>query len=171
MSPIRTLGNISKYVSNLPIPKLDFEEVFSEIKDGDERPKLKVADVIELSDKELEKIFYYYGAGKAFLEVELSDIESKKALIEDIYNDSFATISYKIVDKRAKEGLTKLNKEGLEGAALSESEELRKYKEQMREAIGRQIVIKGELDSYTSLFLTISRIITLRTSDKKEYNR
>ena len=49
--------------------------------------------------------------------------------------------------------------------------ELRKYKEQMREAIGRQIVIKGELDSYTSLFLTISRIITLRTSDKKEYNR
>ena len=99
MSPIRTLGNISKYVSSLPIPKLDFEEVFSEIKDGDERPKLKVADVIELSDKELEKIFYYYGAGKAFLEVELSDIESKKALIEDIYNDSFATISYKIVDE------------------------------------------------------------------------
>ena len=53
MSPIRTLGNISKYVSSLPIPKLDFEEVFSEIKDGDERPKLKVADVIELSDKQL----------------------------------------------------------------------------------------------------------------------
>jgi len=170
MSPIRTLGNISKYVSSLPIPKLDFEEVFNKIEKGDERPKLKVVDIINLSDKELERIYYYYGAGKAFLEVELSDIASKKALIEDVYKDTFADVSYKIVDKRAKEGLTKLNKEGLEGTAFAESEELRKYKEQMREATGRYIRVQGELVSYDSMHRTISRIISLRTKDKKEYN-
>ena len=171
MSPIRTLGNINKYVSSLPIPKLDFEEVFSEIKEGEERPKLKLVDITELSDKELEKTYYYYGAGKAFLEIELSNIESKKALIEDVYNATLSSLTYKIVDRRAEEGLLKLIKESLVGAALAESEELRKYKEQIREAIGRQIRVKGELESYTSLFYTISRVIALRTHDKKEYNR
>ena len=69
MSPIRTLGNISKYVSSLPIPKLDFEEVFNKIEKGDERPKLKVVDIINLSDKELERIYYYYGAGNLIKKV------------------------------------------------------------------------------------------------------
>tara|TARA_A100001515_G_scaffold60662_1_gene47715 strand:+ start:664 stop:1179 length:516 start_codon:yes stop_codon:yes gene_type:complete len=170
MSPKRTLGNITKYVSNLPIPKLDFKEIFKKIEEEKERPKLKVVDIINLSDKELERVYYYYGAGKAFLEMELSDIASKKALIEDVYKDTFADVSYKIVDRRAKEGLTKLNKEGLEGTAFAESEELREYKKQMREATGIFIRVQGELTSYDSMWKTLSRIIGLRTKDKKEYN-
>tara|TARA_R100000008_G_scaffold57894_1_gene35846 strand:- start:404 stop:919 length:516 start_codon:yes stop_codon:yes gene_type:complete len=170
MSPKRTLGNITKYVSNLPIPKLDFKEIFKKIEEEKERPKLKVVDIINLSDKELERVYYYYGAGKAFLEMELSDIASKKALIEDVYKDTFADVSYKIVDRRAKEGLTKLNKEGLEGTAFAESEELREYKKQMREATGIFIRVQGELTSYDSMWKTLSRIIGLRTKDKKEYS-
>ena len=170
MSPKRTLGNITKYVSNLPIPKLDFKEIFKKIEEEKERPKLKVVDIINLSDKELERVYYYYGAGKAFLEMELSDIASKKALIEDVYKDTFADVSYKIVDRRAKEGLTKLNKEGLEGTAFAESEELREYKKQMREATGIFVRVQGELTSYDSMWKTLSRIIGLRTKDKKEYS-
>jgi len=41
----------------------------------------------------------------------------------------------------------------------------------MREAVGRYLVIEGELKSYSSLYNAISRVITLRTFDKKEYNR
>ncbi len=171
MSPIRTLGSISKYVSNLPIHKLDFTGVFDEVKEGEERPKLQVTKLVDLNDEELQNTLYHYGAGKAFLEAELSDIESKKALIEDMYNEVFSITTYKIVDRRAEEGLIKLNKEGLEGAAFSESEELRKYKEQMREAIGRYILIEGELKSYTSMYNAISRVISARSQDKKEYNR
>ena len=171
MSPIRTLGSISKYVSSLPIPKLDFEEVFNDLEEGEERPKLQVAKLVELNDEELQKTLYHYGAGKAYLEAELSNIESKKALIEDIYNDAFATTSYEIVGKREKEGLKKLTREELKGAVLSESEDLKKYKEQMREAIGRYLVIEGELKSYSSLYNAISRVISARSQDKKEYNR
>jgi len=171
MSPKRTLGNITKYVSNLPIDKLDFEEVFDEVKEGEERPKLQVAKLVDLNDKELQNALYHYGAGKAFLEVELSDIQSKTALLEDMYNEILSITTYKIVDRRAEEGLIKLNKEGLEGAALSESEDLKKYKEQIREATGRHILIEGELKSYTSMYNAISRVITARDQDKKEYNR
>ena len=97
MSPIRTLGSISKYVSNLPIHKLDFTGVFDEVKEGEERPKLQVAKLVDLNDEELQNTLYHYGAGKAFLEAELSDIESKKALIEDMYNEVFSITTYKIV--------------------------------------------------------------------------
>ena len=100
MSPKRTLGNITKYVSNLPIPKLDFKEIFKKIEEEKERPKLKVVDIINLSDKELERVYYYYGAGKAFLEMELSDIASKKALIEDVYKDVKKIIKKKKKRKR-----------------------------------------------------------------------
>ena len=171
MSPIRTLGSISKYVSNLPIHKLDFTGVFDEVKEGEERPKLQVAKLVELTDEELQTTLYHYGAGKAFLESELSDIESKTALVEDMFNDSFAITSYEIVGQREKEGLKKLTREELKGAALVTAEQLIKLKEQLREGKARQILVEGELKSYSSLYNAISRVITLRTFDKKEYNR
>ena len=106
MPPVKTLGKISKYVDGLPIPRLSFEEVFNSLEEGDERPKLQVAKLVELNDEDLQTILYHYGAGKAFLESELSDIESKTALVE-----------------------------------------------------------------YSSLYSAVSRVITLRTYDKKEYNK
>ena len=170
MTPIKTLGKISRYVDGLPIPRLSFEEVFKS-EEGEERPKLQVAKLVELNDEELETTLYHYGAGKAYLEAELSNIESKKALIEDIYNDAFATTSYEIVGKREKEGLKKLTREELKGAVLSVSAHLVELKEQLREGKARQILVEGELKSYSSLYNAISRVITLRTFDKKEYNR
>ena len=170
MSPVKTLGKISRYVDGLPIPKLSFEEVFK-LEEGEERPKLQVSKLVELTDEELQTTLYHYGAGKAFLESELSDIESKTALVEDMFNDSFAITSYEIVGQREKEGLKKLTREELKGAALVTSEQLVNLKEQLREGKARQILVEGELKSYSSLYNAISRVITLRTYDKKEYNR
>jgi len=170
MPPVKTLGKISKYVNSIPIPRLSFEEVFK-IEEGEERPKLQVTKLVELSDEELQTTLYHYGAGKAFLESELSDIESKTALVEDIFNDLFSTTSYEIVERREQAGLKKLTREELKGAVLTESIDLERYKEQLREGRSRQILIEGELKSYSSLYNSISRVITLRTFDKKEYNR
>ena len=170
MTPIKTLGKISRYVDGLPIPRLSFEEVFKS-EEGEERPKLQIAKLVELNDEELETTLYHYGAGKAFLESELSDIESKTALVEDMFNDAFAITSYEIVGAREKDGLKKLTREELKGAALVTSEQLVKLKEQLREGKARQILVEGELKSYSSLYNAISRVITLRTYDKKEYNR
>ena len=49
MSPVKTLGKISRYVDGLPIPKLSFEEVFK-LEEGEERPKLQVSKLVELTD-------------------------------------------------------------------------------------------------------------------------
>ena len=170
MSPVKTLGKISRYVDGLPIPRLSFEEVFK-LEEGEERPKLQVAKLVQLSDEELQTTLYHYGAGKAFLESELSDIESKTALVEDLYTDLFSITSYKIVERREAENLKKLTREELKGAVLLESEDLRNYKDQLREGKARQLLVEGELKSYSSLYNAISRVITLRTFDKKEYNR
>ena len=170
MSPVKTLGKISRYVDGLPIPRLSFEEVFK-LEEGEERPKLQVAKLVQLSDEELQTTLYHYGAGKAFLESELSDIESKTALVEDLYTDLFSITSYKIVERREAENLKKLTREELKGAVLLESEDLRNYKDQLREGKARQLLVEGELKSYSSLYNAISRGITLRTFDKKEYNR
>ena len=170
MSPVKTLGKISRYVDGLPIPRLSFEEVFKS-EEGEERPKLQITKLVELNDEELETTLYHYGAGKAFLESELSDIESKTALVEDMFNDSFATTSYEIVEKREREGLKKLTRDEIKGAVLSVSSHLVELKEQLREGKARQILVEGELKSYSSLYNAISRVITLRTYDKKEYNR
>ena len=70
-----------------------------------------------------------------------------------------------------KEGLKKLTREELKGAAIVTSEQLIKLKEQLREGKARQLLVEGELKSYSSLYNAISRVITLRTFDKKEYNR
>ena len=171
MPPVKTLGKISKYVDGLPIPRLSFEEVFNSLEEGDERPKLQVAKLVELNDEDLQTILYHYGAGKAFLESELSDIESKTALVEDLYNDLFSITSYKIVDRREKGNLKKLTREELKGAVLLESEDIKKYKQQLREGKARYVLIEGELKSYSSLYSAVSRVITLRTYDKKEYNK
>ena len=170
MSPVKTLGKISRYVDGLPIPKLSFEEVFK-LEEGEERPKLQVSKLVELTDEELQTTLYHYGAGKALLESELSDIESKTALVEDLYTDLFSITSYKIVERREAENLKKLTREELKGAVLLESEDLRNYKDQLREGKSRQLLVEGELKSYSSLYNAISRVITLRTYDKKEYNR
>ena len=170
MSPVKTLGKISRYVDSLPIPKLSFEEVFK-LEEGEERPKLQIAKLVDLNDEELQTTLYHYGAGKAFLESELSDIESKTALVEDMFNDLFSTTSYEVVEKRERDGLKKLTRDEIKGAVLTISIRLVELKDQLREGKSRQILVEGELKSYSSLYNAISRVITLRTFDKKEYNR
>ena len=154
-SPMKALGKAQKEMLALGVPafKTDLSE-----KEG-----LDFSRITNYDNKELEDFLTMYGGYKAYLETKVSDIEATVGAWEAAFTEGYNTAVYRLTTKYEEEGKKKPTKEELRGEILDSYPAL---KEQRQEVIDLQAQLKktsGLLNSYTTAYNTVSRVVALRT--------
>ena len=154
-TPMKALGKAQKELDVLGIPafKTDLEE----------KEALQFPNISQHDNKELEDFLTMYGGYKAYLETKVADIEASVGAYEAAFTEGYNTALYKITKEYEEESKKKPTREELRGEILSKFTSL---KEQRQDLINLQAQLKkitGLLNSYTTAYNTVSRVVALRT--------
>ena len=104
-----------------------------------------------------------YGGYKAYLETKVADIEASVGAYDAAFTEGYNTALYNITKEYEEEGKKKPTREELRGEILSKFKSL---KEQRQDLINLQAQLKkitGLLNTYTTAYNTVSRVVALRT--------
>ena len=154
-TPMKALGKAQKELDSLGLP------IFTV--DLAERPDLEFSKVMNSDNKELEDFLTMYGGYKGYLETKVSDIESTVGALDAAFTEGYNTALFKTVQEYDQKDKRKPTKEELRGEIFSKFESLRELK---RDLIEQQALLKktdGLLNTYTTAYNTVSRIVALRT--------
>ena len=154
-TPMKALGRAQREVESLGLPnfKVDLEE----------RNDLEFSKLTNYDNKELEDFLTMYGGYKAYLETRVSDIEATVGALEAAFNEGYNTALFKVTQEYNETARKKPTREELRGEVLTRFESLRELK---RELIEQQALLKktqGLLNTYTTAYNTVSRVVALRT--------
>ena len=154
-TPMKALGKAQKELDSLGLP------IFTV--DLSDRPDLEFSKVMNSDNKELEAFLTMYGGYKGYLETKVSDIESTVGALDAAFTEGYNTALFKIVQEYNQQDKRKPTKEELRGEIFSRFESLRELR---RDLIEQQALLKktdGLLNTYTTAYNTVSRIVALRT--------
>ena len=154
-TPMKALGRAQKEIEalNLPTFTVDLEE----------RPELDFSKLTNYDNKDLESFLTMYGGYKGYLETKVSDIESTVGALDAAFNEGYNTALFKITQEYDHLEKKKPTREELRGELLTKFESLRELK---RDLIEQQALLKkmsGLLNTYTTAYNTVSRVVALRT--------
>ena len=135
-TPIKALGRARKSINELMIPELTV--------DKSERTDLIFSDVYNADNAKLEEYLVMYSSYKAYLETEISRRESERNALEAAFEEGYSKAMFTLYQERENEGKKKPVKEEIE-----------------KEIAVRELA--GLLNTYTTAYNTISRIVALRT--------
>ena len=131
--------------------------------DLSEREDLSFSDLMNVDNRQLEDLLTMYGGYQAYLETNVSDIEATVGALEAAFTESYNTALYKVVKEYEDSNKKKPTKEELRGEIFSRFDALKELK---RDLIEEQALLKrisGLLNTYTTAYNTVSRIVALRT--------
>ena len=154
-TPMKALGKAQKEIDSLGIP------IFKT--DLSEREGLDFSRITNYDNKELEDFLTMYGGYKAYLETKVADIEATVGAFDAAFSEGYNTALYKVTKEYEETGKKKPTKKELRGEILSKFTSL---KEQKQELIDQQTILKkitGLLNTYTTAYNTVSRVVALRT--------
>lgn len=154
-TPMKALGRAQKEIDALGLPNLTVDLA--------ERPDLEFSKLTNYDNKQLEDFLTLYGGYKGYLETKISDIEATVGALDAAFTEGFNTALFKVAQEYEEEGKKKPTREELRGEILSKFESLRELK---RDLIEQQALLKktsGLLNTYTTAYNTVSRIVALRT--------
>jgi len=154
-TPMKALGKAQKGIDSLGLPIFNV--------DLSERLDLEFSKVMNSDNKELEAFLTMYGGYKGYLETKVSDIEATVGALDAAFTEGYNTALFKIVNEYDEKAKRKPTKEELRGEIFSKFESLRELK---RDLIEQQALLKktdGLLNTYTTAYNTVSRIVALRT--------
>ena len=154
-TPMKALGKAQKELDSLGIP------IFKT--DLSEREELDFSRLTNYDNKELEDFLTMYGGYKAYLDTKVADIEASVGAYDAAFTEGYNTALYNIIKEYEKEGKKKPTREELRGEILSKFKSL---KEQRQALINLQAQLKkitGLLNTYTTAYNTVSRVVALRT--------
>lgn len=153
-TPIKALGRAQKKLNDLDLPKFQKPESPGDL----EFPTLSTCD-----NKQLEEFLTMIGAYKAYLEIEVADVEATIGAYEAAFNEGYNTAVYKVVNEYEEAGKKKPTRDELRGEILSKYGSLKELKYDLIEQQASFDEFMGLLKAYTTAFTTISRVITIRT--------
>ena len=153
-SPIKALGKVQNQIADMGVPDLKV--------DLEEREHLDFSDLMNSSNRELEEFLIVYGGYKAYLETRISDVKAKKSALSAAFDEGYATALSRIVDEREVEGKKKLTREEIRGVALDNYPQLKELRQEIIEQESLEIQVDGLLNTYTTAYNTVSRVVTLR---------
>ena len=153
-SPIKALGKVKNQVADMGVPDLKI--------DLEEREHLDFSDLMNSSNRELEEFLIVYGGYKAYLETRISDVKAKKSALSAAFDEGYATALSRIVDEREVEGKKKLTREEIRGVALDNYPQLKELRQEIIDQESLEIQVEGLLNTYTTAYNTVSRVVTLR---------
>ena len=154
-TPMKALGTVQKSLDSLgfPVFKVDLTE----------REDLEFSKLTNYDNKQLEEFLTMYGGYKGYLETKISDIEATVGALEAAFTESYNTALFKIAKEYEDNNKKKPTKEELRGEIFSRFDALKELK---RDLIEEQALLKrisGLLNTYTTAYNTVSRIVALRT--------
>ena len=155
-SPMKALGKAQKEVDSLGLPPL---VVNLEDNDTLEFSKLNTYD-----NKILADFLAMYGGYKAYLETKIADIESKVGALQAAFNEGYSTALFRVVKQYEETDRKKPTKDELKGEVMDSYETLRELKKDLIEQEATLKKTEGLLNTYTTAYNTVSRIVTLRTN-------
>ena len=154
-TPMKALGRAQKELDSLGLP------VFTV--DLSERPNLNFSKLMGYDNKALEDFLTMYGGYKGYLETKVSDIEATVGALDAAFTEGYNTALFKVAQEYDEQDKKKPTREELRGEILSRFESLRELK---RDLIEQQALLKkmsGLLNTYTTAYNTVSRVVALRT--------
>ena len=153
-SPIKALGTASQYVDSLMVLGLSVNL--------EDREHLEFSDLMNASNRDLSEFLVAYGGYKAFLESQIADAQAKKNALTAAFDEGFATAVFRIADERETAGQKKLTRDEIRGAVMDKYEQLKELKREIIEQEAIETRINGLLNTYTTAYNTVSRVVTLR---------
>ena len=154
-TPMKALGRAQKEVEALGLPNFNV--------DLEERTDLEFSKLTNYDNKELEDFLTMYGGYKGYLETRVSDIEATVGALDAAFTEGFNTALFRVAQEYDGQGKKKPTREELRGEIISRFDSLRELKQDL---IGHQALLKktsGLLNTYTTAYNTVSRIVALRT--------
>ena len=154
-TPMKALGRAQKEIEalNLPTFKVDLEE----------REDLNFSKLTNYDNKQLEDFLTMYGGYKGYLETKVSDIEATVGALDAAFNEGYSSALFKVAQGYDDSGKKKPTREELRGEILTKFESLSELR---KDLIEHQALLKkssGLLNTYTTAYNTVSRIVALRT--------
>ena len=153
-SPMKALGSASRYVDSLMVPTLGVNL--------EDREHLEFSDLMNSTNKELEEFLVVYGGYKAYLESQISDAQAKKNALIAAFEEGYATAVSRVADEREEAGKKKLTREEVRGAVMDKYDSLKELKREIIEQEAVETRITGLLNTYTTAYNTVSRVVTIR---------
>jgi|TARA_R100000234_G_scaffold75208_1_gene46532 hypothetical protein len=154
-TPIKALGRARKSIGELAINEL--------VIDKSDKPELMFSQVYNANNEKLEEFLVMYSGYKAYLETEIAKRESERNALEAAFEEGYSKAMYTLYQERENEGKKKPVKDEIRGEIFSKYPGLENRR---KEIIEKEIAVKelsGLLNTYTTAYNTISRIVALRT--------
>ena len=158
-SPIKALGRAQREIEDMGVPKLNV--------DLEEREHLDFSDLMNSSNRELEEFLIVYGGYKAYLETRVADVKAKKSALSAAFDEGYATALSRIAEEREVEGKNKLTRDEIRGVALDNYSQLKELRQEIIEQEALEIQVDGLLNTYTTAYNTVSRVVTLRMDNSQ----
>lgn len=155
-TPEEALERIENEVKEINVPEIKMPT----LKELD----LDISDLGERTNEELEEMLAVYGGYMAYLESQLSYVESKKGLLESTFEESMSRMMFGLQSQKDKKAV----KESLRGEALSVNSKLNQLRKDSIEAEALFVRVLGLRNSYKAIYGAISRVVALRTSGNKD---
>ena len=158
-SPIKALGRAQREIEDMGVPKLNV--------DLEEREHLDFSDLMNSSNRELEEFLIVYGGYKAYLETRVADVKAKRSALSAAFDEGYATALSRIAEERELEGKKKLTRDEIRGVALDNYSQLKELRQEIIEQEALEIQVDGLLNTYTTAYNTVSRVVTLRMDNSQ----
>ena len=154
-TPMKALGSANKKVESLGIPIFDPKLLQNE--------NLNFGDLATYNDEQITSLLVIYGGYKASLETKVADVEASYGALDAAFNEGYSTALFRTTKEYEEAEKKKPTRDELRGEIMSKYDALRDLK---REIIEQEIELKrlqGLLNTYTSAYNAVSRVVTLRT--------
>ena len=120
-------------------------------------------DIMNSSDVDLQKFLAFHGGWKAYLEIKVAEIESVLGILQASFDENYSAALYKIAQEYEQEEKRKPTRDEFRGVILNRYKTL---SDSIKDIIERKALhrkVTGSLSMHTSLYNSVSRIISLRT--------
>lgn len=151
------MANIDKYEKTFGIPDI--------IVGFEPKDSLKLENVSEYSNSQLEEYLAIFGGYRAYLEAQLAYIESRRGILEAGVEEGTRKMLYQL--EQEYQDKKKPNKEALHGEAVANNPSLKDLKKQYIEETAISVIIRGKLQAVKAAYDAASRVVALRSLSRE----
>lgn len=154
-TPMKALGKAQQEIDSYGLPRFSV--------DLSEREDLYFSDLTNYENKELEGFLTMYGGYKGYLESKVADTEATVGALDAAFTEGYHTALFRITQEYETQEKKKPTRDELRGEIMTRFDSLKELK---RDLIEQEALLKkteGLLNTYTTAYNTVSRIVALRT--------
>lgn len=154
-TPTNSLEAGKRKMEALNIPKFNM--------DLTPREDLDFSNLMNVENRQLEVFLTMYGGYKAYMETELADQEAIVGALEASFVEEYSMANFKVGKEYTELSMRKPTKEELRGEILTKFPDILASKQRIIDEKVKVQKLSGLLNTYTTAYNTVSRVVALRT--------